>query len=159
MKNAVTKFIHTPFRADVFRTRRRGAITIELLISLLVLSFIIRPTFVQTEDMWGERTTQVEWELPMAELVAHVGNLQSFIDQSWAGLDRQFGYKGPSMGAAAGKLMVASLKNGVPLMTAGFVDSDGRFTGDFSNNLETFQTAAEGMTTAYYVAAMEGMER
>ena len=136
-----------------------GFMIMELIMALLVLSFVIRPVLVEKEDDSGGRTTKLEWELPMAQLLAQVGDFQHLIDRSWAGLDREFGYNGPSMGERAGRLMTASLKNGVGLITAGFVDTNGRFTGDFSNNAARFEESAKGMSVAFYDAAREGMRR
>ena len=141
------------------KNSRSGYMIMEALMALLVLGFIVHPVCVEHDDEWGDRTTKVEWELPMAQLLAQVTNFEGLIDRSWAGLDRQFGYHGPSMGARAGALMTESLKNGVVLMTGGFVDQQGRFTGDFSNNAGNFEDAAKGMCTAYYNAAREGMRR
>ena len=126
--------------------------------ALLVLSLIIHPVFVEEENELGQRTTKVEWELPMAKLLAQVGDFESIIDRSWAGLDRQFNYTGGTK-VSTGKFMRESLQNGVVMMTAGFVNKEGRFTGDLNNNVANFQDASQGMVTAFYDAAIEGMRR
>jgi len=130
---------------------------VELIMTLLLLSFIIKPVLVESEDASGRKTTKVQWELPMSQLLAQVGDFQHLIDRSWAGLDSHFGYAGPSMGDRAGRLMQGTLQNGVVLMTAGYVDADGRFTAD--GNAGRFEDAAKGMSVAFYDAAREGMRR
>lgn len=137
---------------------KSGFMIVELIIALLVLSLIIHPVFVEEENEMGQRTTKVEWELPMAKLLAQVGNFENLIDRSWAGLDRQFGYTGGTK-VNTGKFMRDSLQNGIVMMTAGFVNKDGRFTGDISSNTANFEDASKGMVTAFYDAAQEGMRR
>jgi hypothetical protein len=141
------------------KNNRSGYMIMEALMALAVLGFIVRPAFVERENESGGRTTKLEWELPISQFLGQLGNLRGLIDQSWAGLDRQFGYRGSPMGERAGTLMTESLQNAMALMTAGFVDRQGRFTGDFSNNAGNFEDAAKGMCTAYYNAAREGMRR
>lgn len=145
--------------SSLINRKNGGYMIMEIIMALVVLGFIIHPTFVKHQNDRGDETTSVEWELPMAKLLAQVGDFQNLIDRSWEGMDGHFGYHGPSMGERAGRLMTASLQNGVVLMTAGFVDQQGGVTADFSNNAQNFQNAAEGMCTAYYDAAREGMAR
>lgn len=138
--------------------KQSGFMVMELIIALLVLSLIIHPVFVEEENELGQRTTRIQWELPMAQLLAQVGNFEGLIDKSWAGMDRQFGYTGGTR-VNTGQFMRDSLQNGIVLMTAGFVDKDGRFTGDMNNNTANFEEASRGMVTAFYDAAMDGMRR
>jgi len=130
---------------------------VEMVMTLLLLSFVFKPALVENEDISGGRTTRAEWELPMAQLAAQIGDLQHLIDRSWSGLDAHFGYTGPGMGERAGRLMQSSLQNGVVLMTAGYVDANGRFVAD--GNASRFEDAAKGMSVAFYDAAREGMRR
>lgn len=143
---------------SVNMSTKSGFMLMELLIAIVVLSLIIHPVFVEQVDEMGQRTTKVEWELPMAKLLAQVGNFEGLIDKSWAGLDRQFGYTGGTR-VNTGKFMRESLQNGLVVMTAGFVDRNGRFTGDINNNMSNFEEGSKGMVTAFYDAAMEGMKR
>lgn len=130
---------------------------VELIVALIVLSFIFRPVLVENQDDEGRRYTTVEWELPMAKLLDQVGDLEKVIDKTWAGMDRKFGYTGGTK-VKMGEFIRQSLQNGVVLMTAGFVDKNGRWTGNFSNNMENFEEASKGMVTAYYDAAAQGMK-
>jgi len=136
-----------------------GFIVVEIIIALLVLGFIVHPVFVEGHDHHGRRTTIVEWEFPMNEVLAQMGDIGGLIDRSWEGLDRKFGYTGPKMGDQAVRLMSSSLQNGVVLMTAGFVNKQGRVTTRFQDNAANFEDAAKGFVLACYNAAQEGMSR
>lgn len=127
----------------------------EILTALIVLSFIVRPTFVQQENEFGERTTTLAFEMPMAQMLSQLGDFKGLIDRSWAHMDRQFGYRGNSVDVV--RLMGESLRHGVVLMTAGFVDTDGRWSGNGRNNADRFENSAKGICVAFYDAAREGM--
>ncbi len=137
---------------------KSGFMLMELLVAIFVLSLIIHPVFVEEENEMGQRTTKIQWELPMAKMLAQIGDFEGMIDKSWAGLDRKFGYTGGNQ-VSTGKLMRESLQNGIVLMTAGFIDKNGRFTGDMNNNMANFEEGSKGMVTAFYDAAVEGMRR
>lgn len=136
---------------------RNGFVIFEIVMALIVLGFIIRPSLVETCDQWGERSTTVEWELPMAELLDYVSDLEGMIQDTWVNIDADFGQK--SGVRSSRKLLRAAARNSLTLATAGFVDQNGQFTGDFSNNMENYQYATEAMAVAFYDSAMEGMAR
>jgi hypothetical protein len=144
---------------------KKGFLIAEILMAIIVLSFIIHPVFVESYNNRGEKITRLQWELPMAKMLSQITDLEGLIKASWAGLDRQFGYKG-GMPANTGKLMRETLQNGIVLMTAGFVDKNGRIStgitgdideGDISTNVANFDAAAKGFISAFYDAAREGM--
>lgn len=140
----------------IFTARKNsGYMLMEIIMALVVLSFIIRPVFVEHQNEFGERTTTVQFELPMAKMLDQVGNLKGLIDKSWANMDRQFGYHGNSVDI--GRLMTQTLKHGVVLMTAGFVDQDGRWATDINNHPKRFENSAKGACVAFYDAARQGM--
>ena len=126
--------------------------------ALILLSFIVRPVFVEQQYADGHVEKTVAWQLPMAEMLAQIGGLEQWIDRSWAPMDARFGYTG-GMRVNVGKFMRESLQNGLVLMTAGMVNSEGRVETNFSKNIQNFDRASKGMVTAYYNAAQEGMAR
>jgi len=134
---------------------RSGFIAFEIIMALIVLGFIVRPVMVDSCNEWGDRTTKIEWELPMAQLLDYIGNLEGLIADSWRGIDADFGHSNGTRSPVA--LMKSAAQNGIVIMTAGFVDTKGNFTGDFNNNIENYQYATEGLATAFYDSAMEGM--
>ena len=137
------------------RNMKHGFAATDILWAIIALSFIIRPSFVERENYVGERTTSLEWELPMAQFIEYIGDFDKVIARSWKGLDSDFGYRGNAVNP--GRLMSATAKNGIVIMTAGFVDTNGRFTGNFVNNIDNYEVATQNMAVAFYDTAMEGM--
>jgi hypothetical protein len=151
MNNRVNRLNISPL--SLASGTRAGFIGWELLMVILVISLIFRPVVVEQENAWGERSTTLEWEMPMAQLLAQVSSFEAIIDRSWEGMDRKFGYtKGSKV--QVGALMRNVAQNGVTVMTAGFVDTNGRWS---QNNIDNYQRAVEGTAVAFYNATMEGI--
>jgi hypothetical protein len=136
---------------------RRGAMLMDSIIGLLVLGFIAHPVWVEDYNDYGERTTRMEWELPMFQLLSYIDNFEGLIDQSWAGMDRAFGYTGPKMSELALPLMRETVQNGVVIMTAGLVDRQGHFSGNFNTAPRSYERASKAQAVAFYETARAGM--
>jgi hypothetical protein len=136
---------------------KRGAAVLEVILALLCLGLVLRPVDRQaSEGFAAARESSSGWQVDMSGLMSYLQGLPAKIESKWQGLDRKFGYtRGTPVNVGA--LMERTAKHSLPLVTAGFVDSNGVVTVNTDQSMDNFERGMQGVALAFFDAAREGM--